>query len=103
MHWSILNPFLRYESCTLYEIYPQSETPHLTQIAHIDFDKEEDRPSTLFFSLLPGTMIWHNFYGDGIVFRIWDYRLNHSINFSVDIHVIALEHDIKVISFLSKR
>jgi len=71
------------KNCSVYEIYPQSETPHLTQIANLDFD-----PSQRYLAafLLPGTVIWYTFYGNRIVFRVWDYRLNHSISFSVSVN-----------------
>jgi len=65
------------ETCSVYEIYPQSETPRLTQIAHLYFHP----PSKTY--LLPGTVIWFDCFMDRRVFRVWDYRLNHSINFSV--------------------
>ena len=67
--------FLRNE-CYVYELYPQSETPRLTQIAHLDFDY----PMKAY--LLPGTVIWLYFVIDRIILRVWDYRLNHSISFS---------------------
>ena len=95
----MVNSFFRYENCSVYEIYPQSETPHLTQIAHLDFDHFEN-PS---FYLLPGTVIWYRFYADRIVFRVWDYRLNHSINFSVDVDVDKFERrNLEVYFILSK-
>ena len=50
--------FFRYKDCSVYEIYPQSETPHLTQIAHLDLDHSE-YPLT---HLLPDTVIWHSRY-----------------------------------------
>ena len=86
------------ENCSVYEIYPQSETPHLTQIAHLDFNPDEDPPAYL----LPGTVIWHTSYHDRIVSRVWDYRLNHSTCFSVDVDVEKFEHDIDVYFILSK-
>ena len=96
---SMVNSFFRYKNCSVYEIYPQSETPHLTQIAHLDFDHFEN-PS---FYLLPGTVIWYRFYADRIVFRVWDYRLNHSINFSVDVDVDKFERrNLEVYFILSK-
>ena len=52
--------------------------PHLTQIAHLDFECTND------FYLLPGKVIWYGFSLKGIVFRVWDYRVNHSTSFSLD-------------------
>ena len=66
------------ETCSVYEIYPQNETPRLTQIAHLDFV-----PHTKTF-LLPGTVIWGDCSMERMIFRIWDYRLNHSISFVVE-------------------
>ena len=80
MYWSMVNSFFfRYENCSVYEIYPESETPHLTKIAHLDFEHTKYSPA----HLLPEMVIWYGSYEDKVVFRIWDYRLNHSITFSV--------------------
>ena len=78
-----MNSFFRYGDCSFYEIYPRSETPHLTEITHLEFDPAMVPRAFL----LPGIVIWYSFYEDRIVFRVWDYRLNHSISFSVDIDV----------------
>ena len=78
-----LNIFSR-SSCSVYEIYPQSETPHITQIAHLDdLDPSVYPPDYL----LPDTVIWCgiNRDKDQTIFRVWDYRLNHSISFAVDV------------------
>ena len=37
-----------------------------------------------------------------IVFRVWDYRLNHSISFSVDVDVDKFENALRVYFILSK-
>lgn len=72
---------------TIYEIYPQSETPHLTKVAHL----KHDLLWAIEARILPGTfkVIWYTtFYIDGIEgmnFWVWDYRLNHSISFSIDV------------------
>ena len=93
----MVNSVFRYVDCSVYEIYPQSETPHLTKIAHLDFNSSED-PAYL---LLPDKVIWYFFY-HGYVFWIWDYRLNHSINFSVDIDTIKFRSSPKVYFILFK-
>ena len=92
--------FFRYQYSYVYEIYPQSETPHLTKIAHLDVGpaRGEDVP----VHLLPGTVIWFDFHNDKVVCRVWDYRLNHSISFSVDVDVDKLGFHIEVDSILSK-
>ena len=83
----MVNPFFR-KNCSVYEIYPQNDTPHLSKVAHL-------YPTPPAF-LLPGTVIWYGFYGDRIVFRVWDYRLNHSISFSVDVDVYKFKIDVEV-------
>ena len=94
----MVNSYFR-EHCSIYEIYPQSETPRLIQIAHLDIDpSRRDRPAYL----LPGTVIWHNFHGDKVNFMVWDYRLNHSIKFSVDVDVQIFQFYLEVYFFLSK-
>ncbi|KAF8805716.1 hypothetical protein BYT27DRAFT_6653622 [Phlegmacium glaucopus] len=70
-----------YKDCSIYEIYPQSETPQLTQLAHVNFDPSKDPPAYL----LPDRVIWYGFYEHGMVFRVWDFRGNHSISFSADV------------------
>ena len=87
------------KKCSVYEIYPQSETPHLTKIAHLDFD-----PPILYQAhLLPETIVWYGFHEDRIVFRVWDYRLNHSISFSVDVDANEFfEYNPEVYFILSK-
>ena len=77
----MLNLFFRFgkNSWSVYEIYPQSDMPHLTQIAHLDFECIDN------LYLLPGKVIWYDKSPERIVFRIWDYRVNHSTSFSVDI------------------
>ena len=86
--------FFRYthENCTIFEIYPEDETPNLTQIAHIDLDPNKVHR----VCLLPGIVIWHSLYKDRIVFRVWDYQLNHSISFSVDVDVEKFHFGLKV-------
>ena len=73
--------FFSRTNCSVYEIYPQSETSHLTRIAHLDVDFI----LTENHYLVPDTVFWFLGLGDRIVFWVWDYRLNHSINFSVDV------------------
>ena len=93
----MVNSVSRYVDCSVYEFYPQSETPHLTKIAHLDFNPSED-PAYL---LLPDIVIWY-FFHDNCVFWIWDYRLNHSISFSVDVDVVNSNIVLKVYFIFSK-
>ena len=81
------------DTCSVYEIYPQSDTPRLSRIAHLDFE-----PPVMAY-LLPGTLIWRYFVMDRIVLKVWDYRLNHSISFSV---VDNFAYKIEVYFILSK-
>ena len=92
MYWFILNSYFR-ENCSVYEIYPQRKTPHLTQIAHLDFYPSNGPPPR---HLLPGKVIWFVLYGDRIFFRVWDYRLNCSISFSVDVDYNKFKCNIEV-------
>ena len=70
--------FVSRETCSIYEIYPQSETPRLTRIAHLVVFEPPIRAY-----LLLGTVIWRYSVMDKIVLKVWDYQLNHSITFSV--------------------
>ena len=73
---------LSFRNDTIYEIYPESETPQLTQVAHLDRIDLDLNPH---FKLLPGIVIWYRSYNDRVLFTVWDYRLNYSISFSVDV------------------
>ena len=57
--------------------------PHLTQIALLDLHCTDSED--IYLLLIPGTVFWFIYYEVMIVFWIWDYRLNHSISFSVDV------------------
>ena len=97
MYWSIVNSFFfRFKNCIVYEIYPRSETPHLIQTARLDSHLCDNPPTYL----LPGIVIWYRSYEDKVVFRVWDYRLNHSISFFVNVD--NFEHDVEVYFILSK-
>ena len=87
------------KNCTIFEIYPESETPNLTQIAHINLHPPNKVHRVC---LLPGMVIWHSIYKDRIVFRVWDYQLNHSISFSVNVDADKFHFDLKVYFILSK-
>ena len=79
--WVYLIPSFSPDHLSIFEIYPQSEKPQLTQIAHLDwFSFEEDSPN-----LLPDTLIYHAFHEHRIVFRIVNYRTNYSTSFPADI------------------
>ena len=75
--------------------------PRLSQFAHLDLDPDPstDPPA----HLLPDKVIWFGLSEDKdmTVFRVWDYRLNHSISFTVDV-VEEYESDLMVCFILSK-
>ena len=86
-------PFSNRYISILYEIYPQSETPLLVQIAHLDCNM-------ISAHLLTDMLIFRDFHEDRVVFRVWDYRANRSTCFAAEIEVERLSLD--VFSVLSK-
>jgi hypothetical protein len=66
---------------SIFEIYPKSERPLLTEMAHIDWSEEQP------VHLLPDTVVCRKIYDDRIVFRIVNYRMNYSTRFSADVEV----------------
>ena len=83
----------------IFEIYPQSEIPLLTEIARVDLFSEEQA-----IHLLPDTVICRRDVDDRIVFRVVNYRTNHSTCFSTDYDVNSSEIDsVKVFFVSSKR
>ena len=73
--------FVSRETCCVYEIYPQNETPRLTRIAHLVVFEP---PQTICAYLLLGIVVWRYSVMDKIVLQVWDYQLNHSITFAID-------------------
>jgi hypothetical protein len=77
--------------------------PRLTKIAHVDFDPT--RYYLLHVKVLPGMVIWSHLNGveDRTVFKVWDYRLNHSRSFSgdIDVGIARLGRDVYFIFFQS--
>ena len=96
----MVNLSFRNMKYAIYEIYPENETPRLTQIAHLD--RIELDPNPHFFKLLPGIVIWYRFHNDRIVFEVWDYLLNHSIKIFVDVDANKFGFEFEVYSFFSK-
>lgn len=72
----------RDEDCYVYEIFPQSKTPQLTQIANRSFSTRSKRRQAY---SLPNKVISYAFYGKSLMFTVWDYRLSHSVCFMADI------------------
>ena len=94
----------RYKNCYVYEIYPQSPVPQLTRIAHLYFSPARD--PIPYSDSLPNRVIWYNYdeSRDRMVFRVWDYRLNQSICFSVDLAGDKCDNwEVVVIPIFSKR
>jgi len=71
---------------SVFEIYPQSETPLLTQIAHLDWDYSNEPAHCL-----PDTLIFREISEDRIVFKVLDYRVNYSTRFQVNVDFRRLE------------
>jgi hypothetical protein len=81
---------------SIFEIYPQSEIPLLTEIYLHRFPSED----AAHWQLLPDTLLFRAIHEDRIVFRVVDYRTNYSTCFSVDVelkNIISLNRDVEVI------
>ncbi|KAF8805098.1 hypothetical protein BYT27DRAFT_7193348 [Phlegmacium glaucopus] len=77
-----------------YEIYPQSETPQLTQIAYLDFAQSRPRYRYIFSD----NIIWYAVLPNEIIFRVWDYRLNASVSFTVEVDVAKVDYSMQVLA-----
>ncbi|KAF8804232.1 hypothetical protein BYT27DRAFT_7170356 [Phlegmacium glaucopus] len=92
-----------YDNCSCYEIYPQSKTPQLTQIAYLDFSHFPDNCPDQSY-ILSDYIIWYNFvpygHGPGIILRVWDYRLNTSVSFigEVDLKIFDSYKTVEVLA-----
>ena len=71
----------------LHEIYPQSETPQLVQIANIDIDYRPGVYHSRRQYLSPDKVICHIFHDSKTILRVWDYRLNASVSFMTPVDV----------------
>ena len=91
-----LIPSFSADRLSIFEIYPQSEMPLLNQIAHLDWVSSEEDPA----HLLPDILICRIFQTDKIVFRVVNYRTNHSTSFSANVDVTRVgstgKHDVEV-------
>ena len=95
---------LRYDDFFIFEIYPQSETPLLTQIARFDWLDEANLlhllPDTLICCQVPPYQLENR-----IVFGVVDYRTNNSTFFSADVDMTKirvsgeLENEVEVSLF----
>jgi hypothetical protein len=94
----IFNSFFSSRYLSVFEIYPQSEMPVLTQIAHLHWIPYEGAPD----HFLPNTLICSVSYDDRIVFRVLDYRTNHSTCFSADVDMKRNLGFVRVFFVLSK-
>ena len=83
---------------SIFEIYPQSEIPLLTQIAHLDWIPSEELPA----HLLPDILICRVTHDDRIVFKVVDYRTNYSTSFTADVDAKKNGRRVKVFFFFSQ-
>ena len=90
--------YISSDHLSIFEIYPQSEIPQLTQIAHLGFSSEWEEIA----HLLPDTLISRVDNDNRIVFRVVDYRTNYSTFFSADFDTSRITHTIEVYFILSK-
>ena len=86
------NNFFSHKHCAVYKIYPQSETPQLTLISYLPIGPRVQPP----VFLLHNRVVWYTLYDDRIVFRVWDYELNHSISFSTEMDVEGFDYYLEV-------
>ena len=77
---------------SIFEIYPQSEIPLLTEIAHLDLISSEECSG----HILPNILITFLVHDDSVDFRVVDYRTNYSTCFSADIDRITRQQILKV-------
>jgi hypothetical protein len=87
-----LIPSFSDDTLSIFEIYPKSERPLLTEIAYIDWDDPEEQPA----HLLPDTVVYRVIHDDRIVFRIVNYRTNYSTRFSADVEAKKNKYDVEV-------
>ena len=76
----MIHSFSFNDHLSIFEIYPQSEIPLLTQIAHVLFFSVLEYPAYL----LPDILICMSIRGR-IAFRVVDHRKNYSTCFSPDL------------------
>ena len=83
----VLIPSFSSDYLSIFEIYPQSEIPMLTKIAHLDWFTYMEDLGGSHLHLLPDTLIreTHIFRKNRTVFRVVDYRTNYSTCFSVNV------------------
>ena len=87
--------YFRVSRLSIFEIYPQSEIPLLTPIAHFDLLHPREIPA----HLLPDTLICRIIHNDRIDFKVVDYRTNYSTRFSAEVNVYD---NVEVFFVLSK-
>ena len=95
----LISSFSSDDRLAIFEIYPQSEIPLLTEIGHVDLFSEEGEKAA---HLLPDTVICRRVVHDRIVFRVVNYRTNYSTCFSTNDDVDEIDY-VKVFFFLPRR
>lgn len=81
----MVNLFIRHKACTIYEFYPQGANCSLTEVARLTYDFSIGLRNRVLLNMT--TVVWYEFYRDRMDFWVWDYRLNHSIYFQVDVEL----------------
>ena len=95
---SIFNFFsFSYKHLSIFEIYPQSEIPLLTQIAHLKWNPFEE----VLVHFLPDTLICR-IRDDKTVFKVVNFRTNYSTCFTADVDTKKSCYSAKVFFVLSK-
>ncbi|KAF8802299.1 hypothetical protein BYT27DRAFT_7197407 [Phlegmacium glaucopus] len=92
----LLRPY--YEcNCSCYEIYPQSKTPQLIQIACLDFHHFPG-PYCGQSYILSDNIILYNYFSHGIALKVWDYRLNASASFTAEVDAKKFDYNTEVLA-----
>ncbi|KAF8804221.1 hypothetical protein BYT27DRAFT_7194654 [Phlegmacium glaucopus] len=90
----LLRPITFNRNRPCYEIYPQSKTPQLTQI---DFGHSYRYLSGQGY-ILSDNIIWYTYLPNGIILKVWDYRLNASASFTAEVDAKNFDYNIEVLA-----
>ena len=83
------------DTLSIFEVYPQSEIPLITQIAHINWHYHRERVA--FF--LPDILVFRVSIKNRIDFRVVDYRTNCSTSFSATFFSSELDGELESFNF----
>ena len=89
------------DTLSIFEVYPQSEIPLITQIAHINWHYHRERVA----HFLPDILVFRASIKNRIDFRVVDYRTNYSTSFSATLFSSEKLQPLrsKVLFFLQRR